>query len=165
MDALCAIVVPEFSGSQWCDQEVGIALGQHKLVLSINKGANPYGVFGKLQALKSKKTASEMALDVWKVIANNDRTKDLYSEKLIGLLLNVKNDPICKDLLQVLSTYENIDKRHIEYFHMHYSENSLLMDVQNLYKSNLIFNKYGLPAIVENNNNVSVTSFSTDLPF
>lgn len=165
MDALCAIVVKEFSGSQWCDQEVGIALGQHKLVLSINKGANPYGFFGKLQALKSKKTASEMASDVWKVIANNDRTKDLYSEKLIGLLLNVKNDPICKDLLQVLSTYENIDKRHIEHFHRHYNENSLLMDVHNLYTSNQIFNKYGLPAIEENNNNVSVTSFSTDLPF
>lgn len=165
MDALCAIVVPEFSGSQWCDQEVGIALGQHKLVLSINKGANPYGFFGKLQALKSKKTASEMASDVWKVIANNDRTKDLYSEKLIGLLLNAKNDPICKDLLDVLPTYENIDKRHIEYFHRHYNENSLLMDVHNLYTSNQIFNKYGLPAIEENNNNVNVTSISTDLPF
>ena len=44
MDALCAIVVPGFIKSQWCDQEVGIALGQRKLVISINKGAVPYGL-------------------------------------------------------------------------------------------------------------------------
>ena len=71
MDALCAIVVPEFSGSKWCDQEVGIALGQHRLVISINKGANPYGFFGKFQALKSKSTAPKMAKEVWKIISNN----------------------------------------------------------------------------------------------
>lgn len=165
MDALCAIVVPEFSGSQWCDQEVGIALGQHKLVLSINKGANPYGFFGRFQALKSKNTASEMASDVWKAISNNERTKDLYSEKLIGLLLNVKNDQICKVLLHILDTYESIEKRHIDNFHMHYYENSLLMDVQNIYMANQIFNKYGLPTIEKNANNVGVTSIDTDLPF
>lgn len=165
MDALCAIVVPEFSGSQWCDQEVGIALGQHKLVLSINKGVNPYGFFGKFQALKSKKKASEMASDVWKAISNNNRTKDLYSEKLIGLLLNVKTNPICKDLLHVLDTYENIDKRHIEYFHTHCTENSLLMDDQNLKSANQIFIKYGLPTIKNITNNVSSTSINTDLPF
>ena len=165
MDALCAIVVPEFSASQWCDQEVGIALGQHKLVLSINKGANPYGFFGKFQALKSKSKASDMASDVWKAISNNERTKDLYSEKLIGLLLNVKNDPICKMLLHILDTYESIDKRHIDNLHTHYSENSLLMDVQNMYMANQIFKKYGLPIIEKNNNNAGMTSIDTDLSF
>lgn len=64
MDALCAIVVPEFPESKWCDQEVGIALGQRKLVISINKGENPYGFFGKFQALKSKSTSAEMAAEV-----------------------------------------------------------------------------------------------------
>lgn len=165
MDALCAIVVPEFSGSQWCDQEVGIALGQHKLVLSINRGANPYGFFGKFQALKSKTNAFDMASDVWKAISNNDRTKDLYSEKLIGLLLSVTTNSICKDLLHILDSYENIDKRYIEYFHMHFTKNSLLMDVQNLKSANQIFIKYGLRPIENNNKNVCVTSNISDLPF
>lgn len=165
MDALCAIVVPEFSESKWCDQEVGIALGQHKLVISINKGENPYGFFGKFQALKSKDTSSDMAAEVWRAISNNDRTKDLYSEKLIGLLLNVKNNSICKVWLKVLDTYENIDKRHIANLHTHYMENDLLMDVQNLYMANQIFKKYGLPIIVKNNNNAGMTSIDTDLPF
>lgn len=68
MDALCAIVVPDFIKSQWCDQEIGIALGQRKQVFAINKGAVPYGFFGRYQALKSKKNASQMALEVWKAI-------------------------------------------------------------------------------------------------
>lgn len=165
MDALCAIVVPEFSGSQWCDQEVGIALGQHKLVISINKGANPYGFFGKFQALKSKKTASEMAAEVWKAISCNERTKDLYSEKLIGLLLNVKNDPICKVLLQVLENYDSIEKRYIENLHAHFNENTLLMDDQNLQKANPIFKQYGLAEIKVNTLSTTDVADVDNLPF
>lgn len=165
MDALCAIVVPEFSGSQWCDQEVGIALGQHKLVISINKGANPYGFFGKFQALKSKKTASEMASEVWKAISNNERTKDIYSRKLIDLLLNAKNDSICKVLLKVLDTYDNIDKNHIDYFYAHYGENALLMESQNMAKANVLFKRFGLTAIVKSGNDVGAAIINDDLPF
>ncbi len=165
MDALCTIVVPEFSGSQWCDQEVGIALGQHKLVISINKGANPYGFFGKFQALKSKKTASEMAAEVWKAISTNERTKDLYSEKLIGLLLNVKKDPMCKMFLHVLDTYESIDKRHIDNLHAHYNENTLLMDSQNLAMANEVFKKFGLPLITNHVSSPESIFDNNDLPF
>lgn len=165
MDALCAIVVPEFSESRWCDQEVGIALGQHKLVISINKGENPYGFFGKFQALKAKTNSSDMAAEVWKAISNNERTKDLYSEKLIGLLLNVKNDPICKVLLQVLDAYESIDKRHIENLHAHYNENNLLMDTPNLKMANQIFKKYGLNAIKVNTQSTTEVTDIDNLPF
>lgn len=165
MDALCAIVVPEFSESRWCDQEVGIALGQHKLVISINKGENPYGFFGKFQALKAKPISSDMAAEVWKAISNNERTKDLYSERLVGLLLNVKNNPICKVLFQVLDTYESIDKRHIENLHAHYNENTLLMDAQNLKMANPIFKKYGLAEIKVNTHSVTDDADVDNLPF
>lgn len=165
MDALCAIVVPEFSGSAWCDQEVGIALGQHKLVISINKGENPYGFFGKFQALKSKSTSAEMAAEVWKAISNNDRTKDLYSEKLINLLLNVKNDAECKTLIQILEMYERIDRRHIENLRNHYSDNALLMESQNLTMANEVFKKYGFSVIVNQVNTNSSVYDNTDLPF
>ena len=165
MDALCAIVVPEFSGSAWCDQEVGIALGQRKLVISINKGENPYGFFGKFQALKSKSKSAEMAAEVWKAISNNDRTKDLYSEKLINLLLNVKNDAECKTLIQILEMYERIDRRHIENLRNHYSDNALLMESQNLTMANEVFKKYGFSVIVNQVNTNSSVFDNTDLPF
>lgn len=165
MDALCAIVVPEFNGSLWCDQEVGIALGQHKLVISINKGENPYGFFGKFQALKSKRTSAEMATELWTAISNNDRTKEVYSERLINLLLNVKNDAECKTLLQILENYERIDRRHIEYLRNHYSDNALLMDIRNLTMANEVFKKYGF-SVIENQVNTHTSVFdNTDLPF
>lgn len=165
MDALCAIVVPEFPESKWCDQEVGIALGQHKLVISINKGANPYGFFGKFQALKSKKMVSEMALEVWKAISGNERTKDIYSAKLIELLLNVKNDSSCKGLLNVLDSYEDIDKYFIDTFHSHYNENEILMHALNLSMANQIFKRYALDEIIVKTQHWNEINDTDILPF
>ena len=165
MDALCAIVVPEFSESQWCDQEVGIALGQRKLVLSINKGETPYGFFGKFQALKSKSTSADMAAEVWVAISNNYRTKDLYSEKLINLLLNVKSDAECKALLHIVDTYEGIDRRYVENLRNHYSDNALLMTSKNMAMANEVFKKFGFPAVVNLVNNPESVFDSNDLPF
>lgn len=165
MDALCAIVVPEFPESKWCDQEVGIALGQRKLVISINKGENPYGFFGKFQALKSKSTSAEMAAEVWKAISNNDRTKDSYSEKLVNLLLNVKSDAECKVLLHILDSYVNIDRRYIENLRNHYLDNSLLMDIRNLVIANEVFEKFGFPIVVNQVSTPKTILDNNDLPF
>lgn len=50
MDALCAIVAPDFKNSNWCDQEVGIALGQRKLVIPISKdGEMPYASLANIK--------------------------------------------------------------------------------------------------------------------
>lgn len=165
MDALCAIVVPEFSNSLWCDQEVGIALGQHKLVISISKGHIPYGFFGKFQALKTKTTSSDMAVEVWKAISHNDRTKDLYSEKLINLLLNAKSAAECKGLLHIVDMYEGIDRRYIETLRTHISDNTLLMDSQNLITVNDVFKKYGFSAIEPHIKNSVSTFDNNNLPF
>jgi hypothetical protein len=165
MDALCAIVVPEFIESKWCYQEVGIALGQHKLVISISKGENPYGFFGKFQALKNLTSASEMANDVWKAITINDSTKDLYSEKLINLLLNVKSSSECMNLLQVIESYESIDRRYIIFLHNHFTDNPVLMKGKNLEIANALFEKFGLERItVEQSRNVQ-NVIDDSLPF
>jgi hypothetical protein len=41
------MLTPDFSGSQWCDQEVGFALAQRKLVVPLKFGADPHGFIGK----------------------------------------------------------------------------------------------------------------------
>lgn len=106
-----------------------------------------------------------MAAEVWKAISNNDRTKDLYSEKLINLLLNVKNDAECKTLMQILEMYERIDRRHIENLRNHYSDNALLMESQSLTMANEVFKKYGFSVIVNQVNTNSSVFDNTDLPF
>lgn len=151
MDALCAIIVPEFAKSNWCDQEVGIALGQHKLVIPIDKGAVPYGFFGKYQALKShNKNANEMADDIWRTIATNDRTKSLYLNKLVALILNSTNEENALRYLGVIEKVPNLDKYYIENIHNNYNSNSLLMLSNVLEKANTIFKSYGLSEISEN---------------
>jgi hypothetical protein len=52
MDALAALITPDFHASNWTDQEVGIALGRPTLVIAVRLPANPYGFMGKLQAMR-----------------------------------------------------------------------------------------------------------------
>lgn len=106
-----------------------------------------------------------MAAEVWKAISNNDRTKALYSEKLINLLLNVKNDAECKTLLQIIEMYKRIDRHHIENLRNHYSDNVLLMDRQNLTMANKVFKKYGLPVIASQLHTPTSVFDNNDLPF
>lgn len=50
-EALAAIVTEDFSGSLWCDQEVGYALGRGLPVLPIQLGKPPHGFIAQVQAL------------------------------------------------------------------------------------------------------------------
>lgn len=148
MEALCAIVVPDFIKSQWCDQEVGIALGQRKQVFAINKGAVPYGFFGRYQALKSKnKRASQMAHDVWVTISTNNNTKQTYLNKLVSLILTTTTTSDAERLIDVLKQCVDVDKHFIENIHDNYSSNSILNTSEIIVSLNSIFKKYGLTEV------------------
>lgn len=51
MQALAALLTPDFHSSLWTDQEIGFALGKGILVVPICLGQNPYGFVGKVQGL------------------------------------------------------------------------------------------------------------------
>lgn len=165
MDALCAIVVPDFIKSQWCDQEVGIALGQRKQVFSINKGAVPYGFFGRYQALKSKsKRAKQMAYDVWVAISTNNNTKQIYLNKLVSLILTTTTTSDAERLIDVLKQCADVDKYFIENIHDNYSSNSILNTSNIIVSLNPIFKKYGLKAVTAKWPE-AMWSDNEDLPF
>lgn len=42
MDALIAILTPDFPESKWCDQEFGFSYGRKKLAIPIRIGIDPY---------------------------------------------------------------------------------------------------------------------------
>ncbi|MEJ7787032.1 MAG: toll/interleukin-1 receptor domain-containing protein [Solirubrobacteraceae bacterium] len=50
-DALVALLTPDFSRSEWCNQEVGYAMARGALVIPVRLGAAPHGFLGKYQAL------------------------------------------------------------------------------------------------------------------
>ena len=164
MDALCAILSRNFINSEWCDQEVGIALGQKKLVISVNKGAVPYGFIGKYQALKSASTADSMALEIWKTVSTNDRTKAVYWKKLVSLVLDASDSSEAMRFIEILKKCENVDKYFIEYLHENIGANKVLNSQDVIDSVNLVFQKYGLMPIVLSSH-LTIQNNEDELPF
>ena len=165
MDALCAIVAPDFIKSQWCDQEVGIALGQKKLVISIDKGNVPYGFFGKYQALKSKnKNANEIAIDVWKAIHANDKTKNGYLKKLVSLILNATNKTDALQYIDIIKLCEDVNKRYIDNLYDNFRANGILNSKEVTESINPFFQNYGLMPLVPILPSIEQNGYE-DLPF
>jgi len=51
MHALAALLTADFHSSKWTDQEIGWALGRDLFVLPVRLQTDPYGFFGKTQAV------------------------------------------------------------------------------------------------------------------
>ena len=51
MDALVALLSPDFHDSNSTDQEVGVAMGQGVPLIAVRLGLDPYGLMGKGQGL------------------------------------------------------------------------------------------------------------------
>lgn len=51
MDALVALLTPDFHDSDWTDQEVGVAIGRGVPHIAVRLGRDPYGLMGKGQGL------------------------------------------------------------------------------------------------------------------
>lgn len=51
MDALVALLTPDFHDSKWTDQEVGVAIGRGVPLIAVRLGLDPYGLMGKGQGL------------------------------------------------------------------------------------------------------------------
>ena len=58
MDGLIALLAPGFKESNWCDQEVGVAIGRQLPIIAVRLGLDPYGFIGKYQALQGAATES-----------------------------------------------------------------------------------------------------------
>jgi hypothetical protein len=50
-DGMLAMVTPDFIESEFCDQEVGYAMGRGLLVIALMRGAKPYGFVSKWQGM------------------------------------------------------------------------------------------------------------------
>ncbi len=61
-DGLLAYVTPDFSDSEWTDQEVGWCIGRRVPVMSIRMGADPYGFFGQFQAIRGDEPEKARAI-------------------------------------------------------------------------------------------------------
>ena len=166
MNALCAILTPDFNKSNWCDQECGYAFGKNVLTIPIEKGQLPYGMFGKIQAIKSEgKSAQQVAESVFNAIVDNDKSRTEYTHSLLNLILNNKSEELVNQWLLVLLRIKEIERADIEYFHSHVSDVVRLISKENLEAINGLFKANNLQAVVEKSADVTIGITDEDLPF
>ncbi len=80
MDALVALMTPNFHESEWTDQEVGFAIGRSVPIVAVRLGKNPYGFLGKFQALSC--AWDKAHIEIAKLLINNDRMISAYIQAL-----------------------------------------------------------------------------------
>lgn len=103
MDALVALISPEFMSSKWCDQEVGYALGRGKLVLPISKDTTPHGFIAKIQGLQSKGLeVKDVANKVVEILIQNESSSPRMTEVLVEKLVNSWSWASSRDTMALL---------------------------------------------------------------
>ncbi len=69
MDIMLALVTENFDKSKWTCQEIGFALGRSIPIISIKNGMDPFGFFGKKQAISGNgKMAKDIAKEIIDII-------------------------------------------------------------------------------------------------
>jgi hypothetical protein len=86
MDALAAILSPDFHSSNWTDQEVGFAIGTGRLVLPLRLGLDPYGFIGRFQGYQIAGIEyPTLAQQIVKVLSRHDQTALKMASALVKL--------------------------------------------------------------------------------
>ena len=116
MDAMLAIITPDFSASKWCDQEVGFALGSRKLVLPISNDVNPHGFLGKVHALKvTGLNMEQVAAKVSGIIVKHPQSSSAMSEAIVKGIVNSSSWDKTRRLMKLLEllsviTFDQADR-------------------------------------------------------
>jgi len=84
MDAMAAILTPEFPNSQWTDQEVGWALGAGVYVLPIRRGLDPYGFIAEVQGIHgTDKKVGAVANEIFNALLKQKLTRERLLEAVV----------------------------------------------------------------------------------
>lgn len=163
MDCMSAMLYDGFHQSNWCDQEVGIALGRNITVLPLLPDSDPYGFLGEYQGIKIKGMYPEaLAKEIFKILCDNTNTRSKYLTCLTNLLLSSSSK---NDALKWLSLIEEISNLDIDFWkniQSHVNDNSVLLKTEVLDRLNKHFEFYNIPKIVKY---VATTTNANDLPF
>jgi hypothetical protein len=93
MDAMSAIITPDFVESRWCDQEVGFAIGRGKLVVPLCKDdAIPHGFLAKHQGLKIRGLLpAALAEKLARILVENPLSSERMTDALVERMATSKN--------------------------------------------------------------------------
>src|SRR6266478_4639815 len=84
MDALAALLSPDFHTSKWTDQEVGFAVGTGRLVIPLRFGLDPYGFIAKYQGYQlTQASYFTVAQDIANILARHGRTSIPFARAIV----------------------------------------------------------------------------------
>jgi hypothetical protein len=146
MDAMGVLLMPGFKESNWCDQEIGVAVGRDVLIIPVRKGLDPYGFIGKYQGIQAvNKSVGEVAKVIFEVILKSPKTRG----KIIGSLANTisqsTHDEDATEKVLLLQSISDIPKEVLENMKTTISENNVLINSkQFIDELNKLFNTYSI---------------------
>ena len=104
-DALAGVLHEGFRKSDWCDQEVGIALGRGVPVIPIQYDFPPYGFFGSVQAVndKSSRKAAVLARKLVRVLLQDKATAATLRDAIVLRLTRAATFAQANELAKLLA--------------------------------------------------------------
>lgn len=91
-ELVVALIYPGFNESDWCDQEIGWALGRGVPVFTVRVGADPKGFVSRFQAFTgSGKNAEEIAVEVFDAILSHKMLQKRMAEITVKLFVKSEN--------------------------------------------------------------------------
>jgi hypothetical protein len=94
-DALVSLLHKDFHQSDWCDQEVGVAIGRNVPVFPVNVEATPYGLLGSFQAINWKHSATNparvLADSLVDLLLEHQQTRDRTIAALVERLVSASS--------------------------------------------------------------------------
>ncbi|RYG14023.1 MAG: toll/interleukin-1 receptor domain-containing protein [Chitinophagaceae bacterium] len=149
MDALAAILMEGFRESNWCDQEVGFAVGKDVLIIPVRKGLDPYGFIGKYQGIQAlNKTVGEVAEQIFSTIVKSPKTRGKILTSLVNAISQSTDVAEAIEKIKILNTVENPPVEIIDSLQKNVVENSVLMGSEKFIKEiNSMLANFGVSAI------------------
>jgi len=145
MDALVALLSPGFNESKWCDQEVGVAIGRRVPIVPVKIDLDPYGLFGKYQALQGKgKSPDKVAPLIFNVLIAKPHIGSKITTQLVRMLASSRSWDASRRLIALIEKSVFITPSHIRAMREAQDENGEVGDAHGVSeKIDALEEKYG----------------------
>lgn len=104
--ALVALLHDGFRDSNWCDQEVGYAMGRGIPAIPVRLTINPYGFLGSFQAVKGTNVEPDaIAREIATILIRDKRTADAVTNAVVHRLVHAYSFNQANELSGLLATH------------------------------------------------------------
>jgi hypothetical protein len=129
MDALLALLSDGFLESVWTNQEVGVAFGRGKFILSVRFGEDPQGFVGKFQALRAKKNnVDKLCSQITTHLLNHPKTQEKMIASYFSAIRNAASFAETETWAELLKNITSVSEEAVNILVESYNTNSQAYD-------------------------------------